>query len=214
MQLALYHAPRACSIVTLTTLYEAGAEVEVRLVNTPKRQQYSPEYMEKLNPKSKVPVLVIDEKPLTENVAILSWIARNFPEKNLLPADPMASIHALSLMAWIASGLHPLLGRINTPVRFTEMTECHAGIRAVGHVEIAKAAGIAEKRLAGRTWLFDHFTLVDTYLWWVFWRAGAYGFDLSPYGNLLAHAARVEARPATQRTLALATDLEARLKTL
>ena len=40
-----------------------------------------------LNPKHKVPVLVIDDEPLTENVAIQIWIARNFPDAGLLPRD-------------------------------------------------------------------------------------------------------------------------------
>ncbi len=210
MKLALYHAPRACSIVSLASLYEAGADVEVRLVNTPKREQYSAEYM-RLNPKSKVPVLVIDGEPLTENVAILSWIARSFADKQLLPADPKGSIKALSLMAWIASGIHPLLSRLNAPARFTAQLEAHSAIKKTGAEELTKAANIADGLLGGREWMFERWSIVDTYLWWAFWRARAYGHDEAPLKNLLAHAERVERRPATQSALALAVELEARL---
>jgi glutathione S-transferase len=210
MKLALHHAPRACSIVTLIALWEAGADPEVRLVNTPKREQYGEEYM-KLNPKSKVPTLVVDGEPMTENVALLTWVARTFPEKKLLPTDPKNSIRALSLMAWIASGVHPLLPRINVPARFTDMAEAHPSIRKVGQTELAKAAKIADDLVAGRDWIFDQWSIVDTYLWWAFERAKTYGLDTSPYKNVLAHAARVEQRPATQRARALATELEAQL---
>ena len=50
-------------------LTEAGADFEVIPVNMGKGQQNSPDYL-KLNPKHKVPVLVIDGEPLTENVVI------------------------------------------------------------------------------------------------------------------------------------------------
>src|SRR3954469_3151219 len=210
MKLALYHAPRACSIVTLISLYEAGADVDVRLVNTPKREQYGTDYL-KMNPKSKVPTLLIDGEPLTENVAILSWIARSYADKKLLPADPKNSIKALSLMAWIASGIHPLLPRLAATARFTDMTEAHASIKKVGIEELNKAFKIADAMLAGREWVFDQWTIVDTYLWWAFWRARAYGVDGAPFTNLLAHAERVEKRPSTQRALALAKDLEDQL---
>ena len=72
MKIELYYAPIACSLVPYVTLTEAGAEFEVRPVNLGKGQQMSPEYL-KINPKHKVPVLVVDGKILTENVAIHTW---------------------------------------------------------------------------------------------------------------------------------------------
>src|SRR4029077_10119522 len=95
MQLILYYAPNACSLVPYVTLTEAGAPFEVRPLNFRKSQHMTPEYL-RLNPKHKVPVLVIDGVPLTENVAIQTWIARNFPAAGLLPSDPMQELHAIS----------------------------------------------------------------------------------------------------------------------
>jgi glutathione S-transferase len=210
MKLALYHIPRACSIVPLIGLYEAGADVEVRPVNGAKREQYGADYT-RLNPKSKVPTLLIDGEPLTENVAIISWIARSFADKKLLPADPKNSIRALSMMAWIASAVHPLLPRVAAPARFTDMAEAHPSIKKTGTEELEKAFRIAEAQLTGRDWLFDQWSLVDTNLWWAFWRARAYGMDGVPFPALLAHAERVEKRPSTQRALALVKELEDRM---
>ena len=105
MQLILYYAPNACSLVPYVTLTEAGAPFEVHPLNFRKSQHMTAEYL-RLNPKHKVPVLVIDGTPLTENVAIQIWIARHFPAAKLLPADPMQELHAISLMAWCASGIH------------------------------------------------------------------------------------------------------------
>jgi glutathione S-transferase len=87
MDIILYYAPDACSLVPYVTLTEANASFEVRALNMRKDQQHAPEYLQ-LNPKHKVPLLMVDGRPLSENVAIQIWIARQFPAARLLPADP------------------------------------------------------------------------------------------------------------------------------
>ena len=69
MEILLYYAPIACSLAPYITLTEANAEFEVVTLNLRKNQHKSAEYL-KLNPKHKVPLLVVDGKPLSENVAI------------------------------------------------------------------------------------------------------------------------------------------------
>ena len=68
MKIELYYAPNTCALAPYVTLTEAGADFEVRPLNFRKRQNLSPEYL-KINPKHKVPALVVDGKILTENVA-------------------------------------------------------------------------------------------------------------------------------------------------
>ena len=114
MKIALYYAPNTCALAPYVTLTEAGADFEVRPLNFRKRQNFSPEYL-KLNPKHKVPALVVDGKILTENVAIHQWVHRTFPNAKILPADPWDQLQAISLHAWCASGIHPYLSRINNP---------------------------------------------------------------------------------------------------
>jgi glutathione S-transferase len=70
MEIILYYAPAACLLVPYVTLTEANAAFEVRPLNFRKGEQMSAGYL-KLNPKHKVPLLVVDGKPLTENVASL-----------------------------------------------------------------------------------------------------------------------------------------------
>src|SRR4051812_20920649 len=101
MNVVLYYAPIACSLVPLITLTEAQAEFEIRPVNMRKREHFAPEYL-KLNPEHKVPVLMVDGKPLSQNVAIQQWIARTYPKAKLLPVDPWAELQAVSLLAWCA----------------------------------------------------------------------------------------------------------------
>src|SRR6266702_8253270 len=86
MEIILYYAPSACSRVPYVTLTEANAAFEVRPLNFRKGEQMSADSL-KLNPKHKVPLLVVDRRTLTENVAIQTFIARTFPQAKLMPAD-------------------------------------------------------------------------------------------------------------------------------
>src|SRR6266550_4094888 len=107
MEIALYYGPNTCALAPYVTLTEAGADFEVRPLDFRKRQNFLPEYL-KINPKHKVPALVVDGKILTENVAIHQWVHRTFPDAKILPTNPWDELQAISLHAWCASGIHPL----------------------------------------------------------------------------------------------------------
>ena len=120
MEIALYYAPITCALAPYITLTEAGAKFEVRLLNFRKGQHTSPEYLQ-INPKHKVPLLIVDGRILSESVAIQTWIARTFPQAKLLPADPWQELHAISLMSWCSGGIHPFLARINSPSKVCDV---------------------------------------------------------------------------------------------
>ena len=206
MKLTLYYAPIACSLVPLVTLYEAGAQFEVKPISLKDGDQKSAEYL-RLNPKSKVPVLVIDGEPLTENVAILSFIASAFPEKNLLPAEPKDWIKALSLMGWCSSGMHPPLTRIFYPARFCDAPGSEENTRRIAVEEVVKNFKIADGLLAGREWLFGHWTAVDAYFFWVWRRFSFHRAEIPSFPNYAAHAERIMKRDSMQRALAFEREV-------
>src|SRR5678815_5690354 len=81
MKIELYYAPNTCALAPYVTLTEAGADFVVRPLNFRKRQNFTPVYL-KINPKHKVPSLVVDGKILTENVGIHPFLSRiNNPPK-------------------------------------------------------------------------------------------------------------------------------------
>ena len=200
MPLLLYYAPYACSLVPYVTLTEAGAAFEVRPLNFRKSQHMSPEYL-RLNPKHKVPVLVIDGSPLSENVAIQTWIARNFPAAKLLPADPMQELQAMSLLAWCASGIHPFLSRINAPTRVCDLPSAGESVRRLAVQQLFENYKIADDKLADREWFFDHFTAVDAHFFWCFRRGTQFDLDLSQFENCMAHFERMKQRPSVCKAL-------------
>jgi len=204
MKLQLYYAPVACPMVPYINLIEAGADFEVVPISLGKGQQNSPEYL-RLNPKHKVPVLVIDGEPLTENVAINIWIARNYPRAKLLPADPKEEIKAISLMAWCASGIHPALTPNSNPKRYCDLPGTEENVKQCSQKLLNEHFTIADGLLAGREWFFDHFTAADTYFFWTFLRATRFGLkylDLSQFGNCMAHLGRMKQRPSVHKLLA------------
>jgi glutathione S-transferase len=201
MKLELYYAPVACSLVPYVTLTEAGASFEVHPVNTGKRQQMSPDYL-KINPKHKVPVLVIDGEPLSENVAIQQWIHRHYPEAKILPADPMKEFKAISLLAWCASGIHPYLGIYNAPTRVCDLPGSEETVRKCTANMVYEAFKIADGQLAGREWFFEHFTAPDAHFFWCYRRGTQLKLDLAPFKNCQMHFDRMQKRPSVQKVLA------------
>jgi glutathione S-transferase len=201
MNLTLYYAPRTCALVPYVALTEAGAPFEVVDLNTRTNAHRTPEFLE-LNPKHKVPVLVIDGEPLTENVAIQIWIARQFPQARLLPSDPGAEIRAISLMAWFSSTIHPHLTHNARPENHCDLPGSAESVKRVGNRHLMEDFAIAERTLSGREWFFDHFTSVDTYFFWCFRRALSFGLDLSGFAHCTAHQARAARHPSVRKVLA------------
>jgi glutathione S-transferase len=195
MQLTLYYAPRTCALVPFVTLTEAGADFTVENVNSRSGQLHTPEYL-RLNPKHKVPVLVIDGDPLTENLAIQIWIARQFPAARLLPADPRSEIKAISLMAWFGSSIHPHLTPNARPENYCDLPGSEESVKRVGDKLLFEDFALAEQLLAGREWFCEHFTAVDAYFFWCLRRALSFDLDVSQFKNCLAHFARMRQRPS------------------
>ena len=132
MELVLAYCPVACSLVPYILLTEAGAQFTTLPVNLSKGENFSPEYL-RVNPKAKVPALLIDGEPLTENVAIQLWISRRFPEAKLMPDhDSLDYFKAISVMAWCAAGIHPKLTQQARPERYCDLPGSADNVRAHG----------------------------------------------------------------------------------
>lgn len=205
MTLKLYFAPGACSFAALVGLEEAGADFEPARLNFAEADQRKPEFLA-VNPRGRVPTLVIDGAPLTENVAVLSYIARRFSEARLLPLDgSLRQARADELMAWFASGVHVAFANVFRPERFIADEAIRPVLAAGGRRAVLAAYDELEQRLAGSggDWfLGEDFSLIDPYAY-VFWRWGdRLELDRAPYPAFNAHAARLRARPSVQRALA------------
>ena len=180
--LKLHFSPGASSMAPHIALYEIGVRFEAQPMSFHKNDHRAPEFLA-INPEGTVPTLLIDGRALTEVAAILYYLARRFPEANLLPRDePEAEAHAISWMSFIASRVHPARGR--------------------GLEYATKIYKLADERLGAREWAIGRYSIADIHLFRLFWR---FENSLKPppgtFPNLSAHRQRMMARPAVKKTI-------------
>ena len=60
------------------------------------------------NPQGFVPMLEVDGRPMTQSLAIISWLDSTLPDPPLLPGDPDERAHVLALALIVACDIHPL----------------------------------------------------------------------------------------------------------
>jgi glutathione S-transferase len=83
--LKLYHNPQSRSTVVHYMLHELGEPFEIVPVDLQKKEHKTPEFL-KINPMGKIPVLVDGDTIVTENPAILTYLADKYPKAGLAPA--------------------------------------------------------------------------------------------------------------------------------
>jgi len=203
-RIALHFAPGTCARVPLTALEEIGVPFETRLVAFMAGGHRRPDFLAR-NPAGKVPVLEFDDAVLTQNSAILPFLARTFPEARLLPitGDPLADAQLQGQLAWFSADLHPLVTRIRMPQFFCDLDGAPERVRALGCEAMAFQLRGLESTLGQAPWVLGgDWSALDAYLFWVWFRITGAGFDASPFPNIAAHHERMTQRPSVQRALA------------
>ena len=180
--LTLYFAPGSSSMAPHIALHEIGAPFEPRPVSFHNRETRTPEFLA-LNPAGKVPVLVVDGRPITEVLAILTYLARAHPEAGLLPDDLVGEGQVLAWMSFIASTVHP--------------------VRKQG-LEVARTTyQMLDDMLGGSDWAVGgRYSITDIHLFRLFWRFRG-SLDVAPgdFPNLTRHYDRMMDRPAVKQTI-------------
>jgi glutathione S-transferase len=199
--LVFYHTPGACSRVTMNALEELRLPFEDRPVDIFKGQQRSPAYLA-VNPKGKVPALLVSDVLLTETPAIVAWLVAAYPDAGLMPGDDVLSrAHAFADIVWCSNTLHPLVRAIRMPQRMT--TGDPDPVRAAAIAQITPDLDLMQRRFSEGAWWFgERWAILDVYLAWITGMCVGAGVDMSGYGALMAHMGRVRARPSFERALA------------
>ncbi|MDT8398589.1 MAG: glutathione S-transferase family protein [Pseudomonadales bacterium] len=211
--ITLWMAPGTCARVTAISLEEAELEFDTELIRFMKGQHKSPEYRT-VNPKGKVPALVIDGEALTENLAILTYLNERYPEANLLPParDSMTRARQLADLSFCAATLHPIATRIRIPTFFASK-EAAKSVWESACGAMDEYFRLIEDRLDGKPWWYgDNWSVMDAYLYWIYWRVEGAGYAVGDFNNYQAHKSRMENRPAVQRALARENEALAQLE--
>lgn len=201
MKIELYYAPITCAMAPYITLTEVGADFEVKPLNFRAQQHLSFDYI-KLNPKHKVPLLVVNGERLTENVAIQLWISRNFPSGKILPTTLWEEAQAISLLSWFSGGIHPYLTRINAPPKVCSIADTEANVRNNAVDSLHEQFEIANQFLMDKDYFLNDFSAPDAHFFWCTRRAKQFKIDLSNYVNVISHFERMQNRESVQKLLA------------
>ena len=195
----LYTSPGACSLADHIALQWTGAPFEAQVVSREQRRQ--PDFLA-LNPDGAVPVLQNGDWVLTQNAAILNYIADKFPEAKLGgDGSPESRAEVNRWLAFVNSDLHPAFKPIFGSTSylgdqaFIEKSQDNARKQLRGMFERADA------QLAGKDWLTGARSIVDPYLFVVTQWAKKTGVDLSGLDHLAAFDARMAADPGVQAAL-------------
>ena len=200
MKLDFHYTTTTCALASHIALEETGAPFDAHFVKLHRPEEQAA--YRQIVPSGKVPALRIDGTVLTENVAIIAFLARTFPESRLLPAAPLAQARCLSIMSWFASTVHLNRRQARVPSRFTSDETTHAALAADGNARFLADLRQLDAMLRDREWLVgEGFTAADGYAL-VFWAwAVADGQPVDTLPAFAAHAAGVMARPAVRRAL-------------
>ncbi len=186
----LFLAPGACSQAPHIALHEAGLAHEIVKVDIPTRTTEAGEDFTRINPKGYVPALVFDDgEVLTENVAILAWIAEQAPQ--LIPSGPLGRIRLIEALGFMVEELHkPFLSYAFLPGDEMKAINKHA---------IEERYDYLAGEIKGDYLFGDSFSAADALLFvMVGW---GHGFGVAPPAALDAYRARVAARPKVQAAL-------------
>jgi glutathione S-transferase len=190
----LYFAPLACSLATRIALYEAGAPARYTQANTHTKQLLDGSDFFAINPMGQVPALRLDDGSiLTENTAILQYVAEQFPQAQLAPASGRERSQLQQWLGFIGTELHKA---IFIPLLDDKASE---EVKAYARDKIALRMRILQTHLRDREYVLDTFSIADAYLTTILNWANASKVDLQQWPEVHAYYQRMLKRPTIAR---------------
>ncbi len=199
--MTLFFSPGACSLASHIGLEETGAPYELKPILLTKGQQRTADYL-KINPRGKVPALSVDGKILVENTGILTYLARRFPDKKLLPADPAEEGRCVGTMCWFSSVVHPSYQRFHRPERFADSEVAHAAVKENGKKSFWANLQEIDSMIQANGWVMGKdFTVVDGYALVFYGWASRSGMPVTELKSYTAWRERMMQRPTVKKSV-------------
>ncbi|MDQ9010157.1 glutathione binding-like protein [Acinetobacter gerneri] len=191
----LYYSPGACSLASHILLNEINVDFDLEQVDlkTHKTEKGADYY--EINPKGYVPALEINPGLiLTENVAVLPFIAQHDPKQDLIPPSGLGRAKVLEWLGYLNSELHDAYA-VFFGSALTEEEKARA------YAEIDKILKYIENYLQESEFDYlvnDRFGPADAYLFVITNWSNVIQHDLTPYPNIVALRNKVAERQSVQ----------------
>ncbi|MEY8839518.1 glutathione S-transferase family protein [Cribrihabitans sp. XS_ASV171] len=196
----LYYSKGSSALAAHILLEESGAAYVAREVPIPEGAHLDPGFL-RTNPKGRIPALATDQGVLTENPAILTYIAERHAPR-FLPADPFARARAQEVMAYLCATVHVAFAHGRRGARWSDDPQVIAALKTKVPENLAACASLIERQYLCGPFVFDSYSLCDPYTFLVHRWMAVHGLNLDHFPRLAAHRDAMLDRPATRRAMA------------
>lgn len=201
MNLTLYYSPGACSMAAHILLEETGAPYEAVKVDLAKGENLTPEFTA-INPRRQVPVLKAGDFVLTEDIAILLYLARIHPEQRFISADHNHYAHTVEWLSFFATTIHATYTELIHPDRHSADISCAGAVRGRARERLAVYFADVESHFAGPYLVGDSFSIADAHLFVLqLWGRRSRLVSAEKTPKLFAFGERLKQRPSVWRVL-------------
>ena len=178
-------------------LEECGLPYRAHPVDINKQEQFKPEFL-KISPNNRIPAIVDHDNggfALMESGAILLYLAEK--TGRLLASEPKARMRAIEWLMWQMGGVGPMIGQAHHFLRAKPGVSAYAEQRY--RDEAKRLYGVLDRRLAGREYIADEYSIADIATWPWIARFEWHQVDIREFAHVRAWYERIAARPAVQR---------------
>ena len=199
--LTLHYWPGYCSLATHIVLRWIGVPYRLQLADHAMRQSGG---FKQLNPSSTVPVLVDEDGwALSQNVAVLNYLAEQHPQARLGGDDARGRAHVNRWLGYINSDVHKAFSPLMHPERLPGDRATQQQALDNAKATLHKHFGVLDEPLRKHAWIAgERRSIADPYLFVLTRWARAKGVNLSGLEGVAAHFDRMSADPEVQAALA------------
>lgn len=177
-------------------LEELGLPYEAHAVDISRDEQFRPEFLA-IAPNNRIPAIRERETGFTlmESGAILIWLADKAGQ--LLPREGEARYRVIEWLMWQMGGVGPMIGQAHHFLRAKPGISDYAAERYVA--EARRLYGVLDRRLAGRAYVADTYSIADISIWPWISRYEWHQVDIAAFPNVKRWYSEIAARPAVQK---------------
>ena len=177
-------------------LEEMGLPYKAHAIDISKDEQFAPAFL-KISPNNRIPAIVDNDNGLSlfESGAILIYLADKTGK--LLPKDGEKRHRVIEWLMWQMGGVGPMLGQVHHFVKYNKGKAPYAEERY--SKEAQRLYGVLDRRLEGREFLADEYSIADIATWPWISRFEWQEVDLDKFPNVKRWYTTIAGRPAVQR---------------
>ncbi|MBC7602658.1 MAG: glutathione S-transferase family protein [Ramlibacter sp.] len=201
--LRLYFGTNTCALASHLALEFSGAPYEAVRVDFSKQQQRSAEFLQ-INPKGRVPALVTERGILSENPAVLLYIAQSFPQAKLAPLEDaflLAKMNAFN--SYLCATVHVAHAHKGRGYRWTDDEAAIESMKKKVAQNMTDCFDLIEREMFAGPWVLgDRFSVADCYLFTLSGWLHGDGVDIERFPKVADHRKRMLADPKVMKVIA------------